>query len=180
MLYCMNCLTYEFGIRTGGWEFDRSHGAGTSYPSILPYWQQVEEQAPKPVGWCVSSWWALFTSRSSLCYIYIYVNIYIYLYIYIYIRMHYLYKFCYRTYIDIQQECRSVLVTFVFVLNIILTLGIWRSAISHLPGWFCHWTFFQNVAFNMVPLDTYYVTFSYSTWIFCWLSLRRMLSWINH
>ena len=116
----------------------------------------------------------------ALCVIYIYICKYIYIYIYIYIRMHYLYKFCYRTYIDIQQECRSDLVTFVFVLNIILTLGIWRSAISHLPGWFCHWTFFQNVAFNMVPLDTYYVTFSYSTWIFCWLSLRRMLSWINH
>ena len=30
------------------WEFDRSHGSGTSSPS---HWQQVEEQAPKPVGW---------------------------------------------------------------------------------------------------------------------------------
>ena len=37
-----------FWTRTGGWEFDRSHGAGTSSPS---HWQQVEEQAPKPVGW---------------------------------------------------------------------------------------------------------------------------------
>ena len=39
----------------------------------------------------------------------------------------------------------------VFVLNNILTLNIWRSAISHLPGNFCPWTFFQNIGFNMVP-----------------------------
>ena len=48
MLYYMNWLTYDFWTRTGGWEFDRSHGAGTSSPS---HWQQVEEHAPKPVGW---------------------------------------------------------------------------------------------------------------------------------
>ena len=39
-----------FLTRTGGWEFDRSHGAGTSSPS---HWQQVEEQAPKPMGWTI-------------------------------------------------------------------------------------------------------------------------------
>ena len=77
MLYYMNWLTYEFWTRTGGWEFDRSHGAGTSSPS---HWQQVEEQAPKPVGWrvgwCVSSWWPLFPSRSCvIVYIYIYICI---------------------------------------------------------------------------------------------------------
>ena len=48
MLYHMNWLTHDFCTRTGGWEFDRSHGTGTSSPS---HWQQVEEQAPKPVGW---------------------------------------------------------------------------------------------------------------------------------
>ena len=50
MLYYMNWLTHDFWTRTGGWEFNRSHGAGTSYPS---HWQQVEEQAPKPVGWAM-------------------------------------------------------------------------------------------------------------------------------
>ena len=30
MLYYMNWLTHDFWTRTGGWEFDRSHGAGTS------------------------------------------------------------------------------------------------------------------------------------------------------
>ena len=126
------------------------------------------------------------------------VNIYIYLSL----RMHSLYEFCYRTYIYIQQECRSVLVelhpiTFyrtvflrsarflgwmplfvffglpivscsmmnslilrwlwplAFVLNNILILGIWHSTISHLPGCFCPWTFFQNIGFNLVPSDPF-------------------------
>ena len=48
MSYYTNWLTHDFWTGTGGWEFDRSHGAGTSSPS---HWQQVEEQAPKPVGW---------------------------------------------------------------------------------------------------------------------------------
>ena len=70
MLYHMNWLTQDFW--TGGWEFDRSYSAGTSSPS---HWQQVEEQAPKPVGWTMcfllmTSW---FPSRSSvLIYIYIF------------------------------------------------------------------------------------------------------------
>ena len=42
-----------------------------------------------------------------------------------------------------------------FVSNNILTLGIWRSAISHLPGFFCPWTFFQNIRFSMVPSDPF-------------------------
>ena len=40
------------------------------------------------VGWCVSSWWPLFPTGSSVL---IYINIYIYI--------HFLYEFCYRTYI---------------------------------------------------------------------------------
>ena len=43
--YYMNWSTHDFWTRTGGWEIDRSHGAGTSSPS---HWQQVEEQGPKP------------------------------------------------------------------------------------------------------------------------------------
>ena len=35
MLYFMNWLTYEFWTRAGEWEFDYSHGAGTSSPSYL-------------------------------------------------------------------------------------------------------------------------------------------------
>ena len=85
MLYYMNWLTHDFWTRTGGWEFDRSLGAGTSSPS---HWQQVEEQAPKPVGWTMCFLLMTLVPVQKLC-----INIYIY--------MHSLYEFCYRTYIYI-------------------------------------------------------------------------------
>ena len=87
MWYFMNRLTFEFWTRRAGeLELDRSHG--TSSP---PYWQQLEEQAPKHVGW-------------MMCFLLMTV------YIYIYIYMHSLGEICYRTYIYIHKECRSVLV----------------------------------------------------------------------
>ena len=51
-----------------GWEFDRSHGAGTSSPS---HWQQVEEEEPKPVGWMMCFLLMTFVPVQKLC-----VNIY--------------------------------------------------------------------------------------------------------
>ena len=96
MLYYMNWLTYEFWTRAGGWEFDRSHGAGTSSPS---HWQQVEEQAPKPAGW-MCFLLMTFVPVQKLC-----VNIYIYIYIFI----HSLYEFCYMSYIYIYTYNRSVI-----------------------------------------------------------------------
>ena len=72
MLYYMNWLTHDFWTRTGGWEFDRSHGAGTSSPS---HWQHVEEQAAKPVGWMMCFLLMTFVPVQKLC-----VNIYIYIY----------------------------------------------------------------------------------------------------
>ena len=76
----------------------------------------------------------------------------------------------------------------VFVSNNILKLGIWCPTIVHLPGCYCAWTFFENIGFNTVLMDPFFVTSSYSTWIFCrgvfklcnWLSLRCLVSWINH
>ena len=56
-----------------GWEFDHPHGAGTSSPS---HWQQVEQQAPKPVGWMMCFLLMAFVPAQKLC-----VNIYIYIYI---------------------------------------------------------------------------------------------------
>ena len=88
MLYYMNWLTHDFWTRTGRWEFDHCHGAGTSSPS---HWQQVEEQAPKPVGWTMCFLLMTLVPIQKLC-----VNIYIcicipymssvigYIYIYIY------------------------------------------------------------------------------------------------
>ena len=95
ILYYINGLTHDFWTRTGGWEFDHSHGAGTSSPS---HWQQVEEQAPKPVGWTMCFLLMTLVPVQKLC-----VNIYVYIYIYV----HSLYEFCYRSYI--QRECHSVL-----------------------------------------------------------------------
>ena len=88
MLYYMNWLTHDFWTQTGGWEFDRSHGAGTSSPS---HSQQVEEQAPKPVGWMMCFLLMTLVPVQKLCV----NNIYIYMYV------HSLYEFCYRTYIYI-------------------------------------------------------------------------------
>ena len=73
ILYYINGLTHDFWTRTGGWEFDRSHGAGTSSPS---HWQQVEEQAPKPVGWTMCFLLMTLVPVQKLC-----VNIYVYIYI---------------------------------------------------------------------------------------------------
>ena len=154
------------------------------------------------VGWCVSSWRPMFSSRSFvLPYIYLYVCI--------------LYTGSgYRMYIYIHRECHSVVVKqhlitvyravflgvrgssvechllfslvspfvsysmiirlilgcvwpLVSVLNDILTIGILRSVIFHLPGCFCPWTFFQNMGFNMVPSNSFmshlYTQLGYST-----------------
>ena len=101
ILYYISGLTHDFWTRTGGWEFDRSHGAGTSSPS---HWQQVEDRAPKPVGWTMCFLLMTLVPVQTLC-----VNIYVHIYIYIYmcVYVHSLYEFCYRSYI--QWECHSVL-----------------------------------------------------------------------
>ena len=99
MLYYMNWLTHDFWTWTGGWEFDRSHGAGTSSPS---HWQQVEEQAPKPVGWTMGFLLMTLVPVQKLC-----VNIYMYIYIYICIPS--MSSVIGRIYIYIQRQCHSVL-----------------------------------------------------------------------
>ena len=93
ILYYINRLTHDFWTRTGGWEFDRSHGAGTSSPS---HWQHVEEQAPKPVGWTICFLLMTLVPVQKLC-----VNIYVYIYV------HSFDEFCFKSYI--QRECHSVL-----------------------------------------------------------------------
>ena len=142
MLYYMNWLTHDFWTWTGGWEFDRSHGAGTSCPS---YWQQVEEQAPKPGGWMMCFLLVTFVPVQKLC-----VNIYIYYAISIF-----LYEFCFLWFTncvllsDDNSLIPGSLWLLALVLNNTLILGIWSSTIPHLPGCFCPWTFFQNIRFNM-------------------------------
>ena len=73
ILCFMNWLRHDFWTRTGGWEFDCSHGPGTSSSS---HWQQVKEQAPKPVGWMMCFLLMTFAPVQKLC-----VNKYIYIYV---------------------------------------------------------------------------------------------------
>ena len=157
ILYCI-CytiwidLTHDFLTRTGGWGFDRSHGVGTSSSS---HWKQVEEQAPKPVGWMICFLLTTFVPVQKLC-----VNIYIYIYIYKYI---YILFYMSSVFFALLIVSCSLMINnciipgcfwlLSFVLNNTLVLGIWCSTIPHLPGCFCSWTFFQNIGFNMVPSD---------------------------
>ena len=78
-------------------------------------------------------------------------------------------------------------VTFGTFLNNTLMLGIWCSIIPHLPGCFWPWTFFQNIGFNTVltgPFMSHLATqlgFLQGSFRLCnWLSLRRLVPWINH
>ena len=66
------------------------------HSSVTILFQQVEEQAPKPVGWTICFLLMTLVPVQKLC-----------VYIYIYIYEHSLYEFCYRSYI--QRECHSVL-----------------------------------------------------------------------
>ena len=84
MLYYINWLTHDFWTRTEGWEFDGSHGAGTSSPS---HWQQVKEQAPKPVGWMLCFLLTTFVPVQKL-----YVYIYIYIYSFIWVLFSWVYQ----------------------------------------------------------------------------------------
>ena len=99
ILYYINGLTHDCWTRTGGWECDCSHGAGTSSPS---HWQQVKEQVPQPVGSTMCFLLMTLVPVQKLC-----VDIYVYIYIYIYMYVHSLYELYYRSFI--QRECHSVL-----------------------------------------------------------------------
>ena len=182
ILYYINGLTHDFWTRTGGWEFDHSHGAGTSSPS---HWQQVEEQAPKPVGWTMCFLLMTLVPVQKLC-----VNIYVYICVYIPYTSSVIGRIYNGSVIQYWRSCtpsRSIgecafpdlnaILCFlwftncvllfdnnlilgclwhcVFVWNNILILGIWCSTIPHLPGCFCPWTFFENIGFNTVPTDPF-------------------------
>ena len=165
ILYHINGLTHDFWTRTEGWEFDRSHGAGTSSPS---HWQQVEEQAPKPVGWTDDVFPRDELGSRPEVSVKSSVNIYIYMYIpytssvigRIYNRSVIQYwrscipsrsigecavpglnaTFCFLWFTNCvllfdKNLILGCLWLLVFVLNILI-LGIWCSTIPHLPGCF--------------------------------------------
>ena len=111
---------------------------------------QVEEQAPKPVGWMMCFLPMTFVPVQKLC-----VNIYIYIYAF---SICVLFFFCFINCVLLSVDnslIPGLLWLLAFVLNNTLILGIWCSTIPHLPGCFCPWTFFQNIGFNMVPSDPF-------------------------
>ena len=194
ILYYINGLTHDFWTRTGGWEFDRSHGAGTSSPS---HWQQVEEQAPKLVGWTMCFLLMTLVPAQKLC-----VNIYVYIYVYIPFRSSVIgriYNGSVIQYWRSSTPSRSIgecavpglnavlcflwftncvllfdknliqgwLWHWVFVWNNILILGIWCSTIPHLPGCFLSLDLLWEYWIQHGANRPLYVTSSCSTWIFC-------------
>ena len=149
-----------FWTRTGGGEFDRSHDAGTSSPSN---WQQVEEQAPKPVGWMMCFRLMTFVPVQKICIPYMSsvigrfytynrsviqywwsctpsysIGLYFWWMRGSWVACHFLFSLVY-------QLCLALINSLilgwswllVFVLNNTLIVSIWCSAISHLPGCFC-------------------------------------------
>ena len=143
MLYYMNWLTHDFWTRT-------QEGGSLIAPMALAHpphsiGNRLRNRCRNLwVGWCVSSWWPLFPSRSSVCYIYAF-----------------LYEFCFLWFTncvllsDDNSLIPGCLLLLAFVLNNTLTLGILCSTIPHLLRCFCPWTFFQNIGFNMVPSDPF-------------------------
>ena len=137
------------------------------------------------VGWCVSSWWPWFPSRSSvLVYMYIHICMYISYTSFVIGRIYngsaiqywrsctpsrsigecavprLNATFCFLWFTNCvllfdKNLILGCLWLLVFVLNNILILGIWRSTIPHLPGCFCLWTFFENIGFNTVLTDPF-------------------------
>ena len=124
------------------------------------------------VGWCVSSWWPLFPSRSSvliyLCILYV-SSVIGHIYIYI------VFGLSIVSCSLINSLTLGCLWLLVLALNSTLILGIWCSTIPHLPGCFCPWTFFQNIGFNMVPSDpcmSYLLNLDILPWSF------RLCNWL--
>ena len=115
------------------------------------------------VGWCVSSWWHLLLSRSS-------VLIYIYIYMCVCVFSIWDLFFWFTNYVLLSNDNSLIpgcLWLLAFVLDNTLILGIWCSTIPHLPWCFCPWTFFRHIVFNMGAIGPLCVTSSSSTWIFC-------------
>ena len=101
---------------------------------------------------------------------------------------HFLFSLVYQLCLALWYKSNTrMLVTFGICFKQHFDTRYWCSTIPHLPGCFCPWTFFENIGFNMVltdPFKSHLTTqLGYSAGCFrlCnWLSLRRLVSWINH
>ena len=130
------------------------------------------------VRWCVSSWRPLFPSRSSVL-----------IYICIFYMSSVFFNFTSCVLLsDDNSLTPGCLWLLAFVLNNTLILGILCSTISHLPGCF----FVPGLSFRISDSTRCHQTPLCHIWLLnldilngsfrlCnWLSLRRLVSWINH
>ena len=128
LLYCICCTTWIDWYMIFGLE---QEGGSLIAPMALAHpLHPIDNRSRNRhrnlwVGWCVSSWWPLSSSRSS-------VLIYIYIYVYIYAL---LYEFCFLWFTncvllsDDNSLIPGCLWLLAFVLNNTLILDIWCSTI---------------------------------------------------
>ena len=181
MLYYMNWLKHDLGLE--------QEGTSLIAPMALAHPLHAIDNRSRNrcrnlwVGWCVSSWWLLFPSRSSVL-IYIYIYAFSIGRLYTYNRsviqcwwsctpshsiglpgecavpgLNAIFCFLWFTNCELLSDDKSLipgcLWRLVSVLNNTLILGIWCSEIRLFPWCFCPWTFFQNIGLNMVPSDPF-------------------------
>ena len=149
-------MTHEFWTRTGGCEFDRSHGTGTSSPS---HWQQVEEQAPKPMGWMMCFFLMTFDPAQKLC-----VNEYIYVLFYeSSIFIWFTNCVLLSDYNSLIPGCLWLLLCFKQHFDT-RNLGFYNPIP---PRMFLPLDLLSEYRIQHGAIGPLYVTSSYSTWIFC-------------
>ena len=107
------------------------------------------------VGWCVSSWWPLFPSRSSVS-----------IYIYIYMQVLYWFTNCVLL-SDDNSLIPGCLWLLEFVLNNTLILVILVFYNRSPPRMFLSLDLLSEYRIQHGAIGPLYVTSSYSTWIFC-------------
>ena len=148
LLYCICCTIWIYWHMIFGLE--QEGGSLIAHMALTHPLHPIDNRSRNRrrnlwVGWCVSSWWSLFPSRSSVL-----INIYMYISSFIWVLV-------YCVLLSDNSLIPGCLWLLVFVLNNTLILGIWSSTVPNLQGCFCPWTFFQNIGFDMVPSDHIYL-----------------------
>ena len=126
------------------------------------------------VGWCVSSWWPLFPSRSSVL---IYI-IYIYMLFYLSSVFYGLPIVSCSLMIEVQYQDGCDFLHFFKQHFDTRYLGFYNPS----PPWvFLSLDLLSEYRIQRGAIGPLYVTSSYSSFRLCnWFSLRCLMSWINH
>ena len=145
-----NCIPRYLVKRTSlCFEIFKLNDKKSSSPS---HWQQVEQQAPKPVGWMMCFLLMTFVPVQKLC-----VNIYIYIYIY----MHFLYELCFLWFTNcvLLTDDNSLIPGCLWLLAFVLN--------DTSPMMFLSRDLLSEYRIQHGAIGPLCVTSSHSTWIFC-------------